>query len=478
MDTNPKPIKSLTLLNWNANGIIAKRSAFIHFLNTHDVDIACVTETHLPQSKNFKIPGYICHRKDRPSRTAAGGVAIFIKKPISNNFYPTPPDNSLELIATQITPLNGPNITVIAAYRPPNKPSDYTTLSALFNTTSPTILLGDLNAKNTSWGCNTSSPSGRSLLQIISHHNIKIHAPSDPTHYPSNSEFQPDILDIALSKNLNLTLYSNPLPELSSDHNPVLITTSPLNLTTHNSPSINLTNINWNHFYSLIDSNLDLPKNLNNPNDIDTAVEDFTKILILATNISISPPQNPNKCSSTKNSIPTHITKLINYKNKVRRIWQRNREPHIKTILNKLVRTIKVNLDDHRITRYQTFLASLSPSDKTLWTTTKKLLQEEIIIPPLTTVTGPPSICNQEKAETLATHFAKCFTPNTHLNPNQTTLDISTDYQPTILNTIQQTHYKINYISPAEIKQLIKDIPTRKSVGHDRISPAILKHPH
>lgn len=192
--------------------------------------------------------------------------------------------------------------------------------------------------KNTSWGCNTSSPSGRSLLQIISRHNIKIHAPSDPTHYPSNSEFQPDILDIALSKNLNLTLYSNSLPELSSDHNPVLITTSPLNLHTHNSPSINLTNINWNHFYSLIDSNLDLPKNLNNPNDIDSAVEDFTKILISATNISISPPQNPNKCSSTKNSIPTHITKLINYKNKVRRIWQRNREPHIKTILNKLVR--------------------------------------------------------------------------------------------------------------------------------------------
>ena len=50
------------------------------FLQTHNVDIACVSETHLIEGEKFQIPGYSLHRNDRPSPTASGGVAILIKK--------------------------------------------------------------------------------------------------------------------------------------------------------------------------------------------------------------------------------------------------------------------------------------------------------------------------------------------------------------------------------------------------------------
>lgn len=150
-------LKSLTFLNWNANGILSKRSIFIHFLESHNIDIACVTETHLCQRKAFNIPNYKCYRNDHSAPAAAGGVAIFIKHSIPYYSYPIPLDHSLELIVIQMKLTEDRNLPVISAYRPPNKPSNFSIFYTLFNTQIPTILLGDLNAKNTNWGCNITS---------------------------------------------------------------------------------------------------------------------------------------------------------------------------------------------------------------------------------------------------------------------------------------------------------------------------------
>ena len=41
--------------------------------------------THLAPGEAFKIPGYSVYRNDRPSRTAAGDVAIIIKRHIEHH---------------------------------------------------------------------------------------------------------------------------------------------------------------------------------------------------------------------------------------------------------------------------------------------------------------------------------------------------------------------------------------------------------
>lgn len=207
-------LSSITLLNWNANGILTKSSAFIQFLDAHKIDIACITETHLAPHKNFKIPHYICYRNDRPSNKAAGWVAILVKRSISHAIYPTQSDNTLELIALQITLSHNKTLNIISEYRSPNKLTNFQQLAFLFNSNNPTIMLGDLNAKNTAWGCNITIPPGSALQNIISVYNLDVHAPNEPTHYSYNKYYLPDILNTAISKNLHFQLFSKSLVEL------------------------------------------------------------------------------------------------------------------------------------------------------------------------------------------------------------------------------------------------------------------------
>jgi len=38
---------NLVIINWNANGLKQNRNTFAAFLNTHNVDIACISETQI-----------------------------------------------------------------------------------------------------------------------------------------------------------------------------------------------------------------------------------------------------------------------------------------------------------------------------------------------------------------------------------------------------------------------------------------------
>lgn len=77
---NHRIFANLKLCNWNADGIMRQRSIIIAFLQRHNLDVMCITETHLLLTQNFKIPGYNIIRQDRQDNAGFGGVAIVIKK--------------------------------------------------------------------------------------------------------------------------------------------------------------------------------------------------------------------------------------------------------------------------------------------------------------------------------------------------------------------------------------------------------------
>jgi exonuclease III len=75
--------RSTTLLNWNANGLKSHRNALLAFLNHLNIDIACITETHLSNTDKLKFPGYKMYRADRVTQIRAkGGVAILVRNQI------------------------------------------------------------------------------------------------------------------------------------------------------------------------------------------------------------------------------------------------------------------------------------------------------------------------------------------------------------------------------------------------------------
>jgi exonuclease III len=169
---------NLIAINWNANGLKKQRNSFAAFLSHHNVDIACVSETHLINSDTIKFSGYKIYRYDRPlNRRPAGGVAIIIRNNIKYNQMPIISDlRSLEVIAISLT-INNKLITLISAYQSPSKPMYTKDYETIFSKNNNIILLGDLNSKHSNWGCISTNSRGRKLQEFINSNSGVISAP-------------------------------------------------------------------------------------------------------------------------------------------------------------------------------------------------------------------------------------------------------------------------------------------------------------
>ena len=104
---------STILLNWNANGLKSHRNALLAFLNHHNIDITCITETHLSVTDKLKFPGYKMYRVDRVTQTRAMvGVAILVRNQIIQQQMPTLNLLCLEVVAMLIG-LNNRSVTLL-----------------------------------------------------------------------------------------------------------------------------------------------------------------------------------------------------------------------------------------------------------------------------------------------------------------------------------------------------------------------------
>jgi hypothetical protein len=70
--------KPLNVLQWNAEGVRPKKVPLAEKLYEEQIDIACIQETHLRPSHDFKISGYESVRLDR-EEGHKGGVLILIR---------------------------------------------------------------------------------------------------------------------------------------------------------------------------------------------------------------------------------------------------------------------------------------------------------------------------------------------------------------------------------------------------------------
>ncbi|GBP69245.1 hypothetical protein EVAR_96759_1 [Eumeta japonica] len=111
--------------------------------------------------------------------------------------------------------------------------------------------------------------SGRDTLEF------DVIAPLNPTHFPDKDGDRPDILDIALMKNVNLKLGCiDSLQRLSSDHRPVLMRLGP---TSDDRPRDKKITTNWKKV-SIALEEIDtpalnkIPNDIESTNDIDNAI--------------------------------------------------------------------------------------------------------------------------------------------------------------------------------------------------------------
>lgn len=112
----------VTMVAWNAAGILKRRSELSAFGAEYDADIIFLSETYLAPNLPFSLPAYACYRQDSlspPRRTFGGGTAILYRR-ISNRLLPPPTTSLTEACAVALY-VYGSTKRVILAYLPPRR---------------------------------------------------------------------------------------------------------------------------------------------------------------------------------------------------------------------------------------------------------------------------------------------------------------------------------------------------------------------
>ncbi|GFW24409.1 RNA-directed DNA polymerase from mobile element jockey [Trichonephila clavipes] len=159
-----------------------------------------------------------------------------------------------------------------------------------------------------------------------------------------------------------------------------------------------------------------------------------------------------------------HIRSKIRHRNKVRRFWQRSRDPALKNELRTISNEIASDIRHLSRARWEKTIEELSPETGTLWRRTSVLKKPFHHIPRLKGALGCIAVAPIEKAEVIADSLQKQFEPNTYIQRKvQRLLD-----SPTCMD-LEKT-------SPSEIQGFIKNLKPNKSPGIDLITNRILKN--
>ena len=170
----------LNIFQWNCNGLLAHQNEFKQHLAENFYDVICLQETFLKPTKNFRLSGYSVVRKDRIGM-GKGGLVTLVKDSI--NYTEISSRDGIECILVKIKSGNS-YITIANLYIPPDQDIDINLISSIF--TPKTIIVGDLNSKNTLWGSPTTDQRGTVIENLIDNNNFTILNNGQPTYTHHN----------------------------------------------------------------------------------------------------------------------------------------------------------------------------------------------------------------------------------------------------------------------------------------------------
>ncbi|ERL88163.1 hypothetical protein D910_05551 [Dendroctonus ponderosae] len=249
---------------------------------------------------------------------------------------------------------------------PPFKLSKNVDYTNFLNRNIPTLLAGDLNSKKTSWGCRKTNAEGRKLLKF------EIHALSESTHYDHNT---PDILDIAISKDIYHILHVTNSDSLSSDHKHLSLA------------------------YHLGEAQISVhpPQNLQDLNNLTAQITETITSALSETTI-LKPNSNNNLFSP-----PPELKTLIKNRNRLKRRAKQFTDSELNKQANKLSKENKIQISNLRNERWTELLENLTTRDPRAWKISKAMRGKQKRTFPLYIVSEGWSIWTKKKLKLLRT---------------------------------------------------------------------------
>jgi hypothetical protein len=102
--------------------------------------------------------------------------------------------------------------------------------------------------------------------------------------------------------------------------------------------------------------------------------------------------------------------------NRLRRQWKLTRDPALKAEVNRLQRSVTLQLQEWRNDQWSDTLEALHPEDQSLWRMTKRVMRVTTPTPPLVTP-GGIALSDSEKAEALADSLEAVSAGSRHIGP-------------------------------------------------------------
>ncbi|KAG5895938.1 hypothetical protein JTB14_016340 [Gonioctena quinquepunctata] len=400
-------------------------------------------ETHL-NGEPVRFPNYKVLRNDRIGRPG-GGVAILVKRCHSHVQFGIYNDDThgIEAVGIIFNTRSGP-LRLISAYNPPRNRLLPEALDVLLmETDQPVLVMGDLNAKHVQWS-RVTNVNGRRLREHSDRYEYQVLAPDEPTHF---GPYRPDVLDIALARNITWNWDIHVLAKLGSDHNPVI-----LSLGGDPPPQTDrmCTKVNWERFRSLLETGYCAPERIDSSLELDEA----------------------EPAPRFHDEFPLRIKNLIHERNRARRAHQRSLFPADRIRANELNREVRENISEFRNERFGITLQNLENCDQ-LWKINQNLKPKKTDLPP---IHGEAGLCYDpvSKAQAFADSMERQFRLNEYP-------DDDLDREILLENRVHRTLREPNHddIRPAtldELKAHIKGLNTKKPPGYDGITNRMIKY--
>lgn len=456
--------KDLRIATWNANGILNRKLELIVFLDTQNIDVCLISETHMTNQCYLKIRGYKVYHTPHPQNQARGGSAVIIKEALKHSEECHMQRDEIQLTVVRIASVKQ-KLIVGALYCPPKynlKTDDYR--SFLLHLNDRFIIGGDFNAKHLDWGSRLTNTKGRELREAIRSRECNYHSTGKPTYWPTDPSKIPDLLDFFISRKVSpnfINIEDN--FDLNSDHSAVILTLSEMIVKKQNRPTLTNITTDWMSFRKELENKVNLNVQLKTKDQLEMEAEKFVSLI----QTSAWNNTKPFTYRTVGNNYPLEIRELVKDKRRARRRWQQSRDPTDKNILNnktqQLKREIK-KLKEESVNYYLENLTADKTTEYSLWKATRRIKRPITQVAPIKKEDGSWARDNNQKADTFANYLEQTFKPNEM--PSEITIE----------EFINQEEEEIPLATPKEVANEIKtNLSSKKSPGFDLITGEILK---
>jgi hypothetical protein len=215
------------IIFWNARSLLTNLSEFKVYLYCVKPAIVFISETWLKFRNTLTFVNYNQVRLDRQNR-CGGGILFLIRKDVLYNCIPLTafPNGNMEVLGILVT-FHNFCCAILGIYNPASTLFSSVELDhfVLQLQASELLLLGDFNAKHSSWSTGRVNAAGRALFSFINTSpSLCLLTPPNLTTHLDVSSGHTSTLDLCIGSATFLPQIScSTGPDIGSDHLPVVI---------------------------------------------------------------------------------------------------------------------------------------------------------------------------------------------------------------------------------------------------------------